>query len=267
MKIGIGITTRNRPDILNISLDHFNYFKYKEYTYDIFVVDDNSNIEESNKNKNICDKYGVFYKYNNNRLGIAKSKNECIKFTLNYDYVFLFDDDCFPKCHNWEDCYINLYEQTGIEHLLWARPDIEEHLQLSGSKNNINIYSNCMGVLMFFTRNALNILGGLDPRFNLYGYEHAQLSRRADLAGLTNKLGPYVAPYNCYDYIYSMDLDYQWREEEIPLVKQIYREYKYVWKSSICNENREKLIENNRDVWLSDFDIKVDIGVGIEKNY
>ncbi|MDY0197619.1 MAG: glycosyltransferase [Tenuifilaceae bacterium] len=260
MKVGIGITTRNRSDILDICLDHFRYFENKNYPYSkIVVVDDNSDLYEKNNNIEICEKYSADYYYNFDRKGIAKTKNVCISRLKDCDYIFLLDDDCFPKQHGWDNYYINIYEETGIEHMLWMQPEVQEHLQLIETVGNINKFSNCMGVLMFFTKNAIEQLGGFDPRFNIYGFEHAQLSKRANDAGLMNNIGPYVAPKDCSNYIYSMDMNYQWLYEPIPLVKLLNKKYSFIWKSSISYSDREKYIQDNSEIWISNYDIKVEI--------
>lgn len=256
MKIGIGITTRNRPDILNICLDHFHSFNNYGNHYDIIVNDDNSDEESHFLNRDICEKYNVYYNYNCHREGIAASKNNCIKFLIESDYIFLFDDDCFPKKSGWENYYISISQKMNVHHMLWAHPNVPDHLQLIKTVDSINEFSNCMGVMLFFSKYAIDKLGGFDPRFGLYGYEHAQLSQRASKAGLTGNFGPYIAPINCHNYIYSMDMNYQWLLEDIPLSKN---NYEFVWRSSIANEDRNALITINNKIYTSDYKIKVDI--------
>ena len=40
MKIGVGITTRNRPDVLDMALNHFK--TYSSYDIKYCIADDNS---------------------------------------------------------------------------------------------------------------------------------------------------------------------------------------------------------------------------------
>ena len=93
--IGIGITTRNRPDVIEFCvkqhLKHFN--RNAKY----LVVDDNS--DDPDQNRKWAETIGEYH-YNEKRLGIAKSKNLCIK-SLDVDHLFLFDDDCFPIRNDW----------------------------------------------------------------------------------------------------------------------------------------------------------------------
>ena len=85
MKIGIGVTTYNRPG-------HMALWKKQLYrhapgnTYEVYVAADSQT-----------------------RLGIAARKNECLNTLKNCDYIFLFDDDCFPVKNGWEDYFIDAH--------------------------------------------------------------------------------------------------------------------------------------------------------------
>ena len=67
--IGIGITTYNRPDMLNKCLEHIKKHTFND-NVTIYVADDS-----------------------NERKGVAYRKNECLRALKDCDYVFLFDDD------------------------------------------------------------------------------------------------------------------------------------------------------------------------------
>ena len=53
MKIGVAISTFNRPDFLDTCLWHWN--KYSDENTDIIVIDDGSIKKE--ENENVCKKY------------------------------------------------------------------------------------------------------------------------------------------------------------------------------------------------------------------
>lgn len=167
--IGIGITTRNRKNILRFILNKFKAYKIGR----IVVVDDNS--EEKLETSEINGEFE--YYYNETRLGIAKSKNKCLSLLNKEDYVFLFDDDCFPICDKWWEPWINCKEN----HLIWT---IKEKSKIIKENNDTYWWDGCLGVCLFFTRECLNAIGGFDNRFKAWGGEHHELTTRIFKAGL-----------------------------------------------------------------------------------
>lgn len=200
MRIGIGITTRNRPDIMRVSSEHHLAFRPADSKF--AIVNDQSEVAYDDV---YARNLGCDYIVPPERLGIAKAKNECLKALSDCDWVFLFDDDTFPCKDGWADAYISACERNKVGHLM--------HLDTVGIvtvKNQLPgglvTYYQSLGCMLMFSRNALNILGGFDKRFNYYGYEHAQMSRRAHAA----KLSPdtYTTIAGSGDYIYAMDVRY-----------------------------------------------------------
>ncbi|HEX9059774.1 MAG TPA: glycosyltransferase family A protein, partial [Clostridia bacterium] len=177
------------------------------------------------------------------RLGIAKAKNVCLDNLKGCDYIFLFDDDCFPKRFAWEDCYISASSMSGVEYMNWMRPDVPNHLFVKNEYQDIIEYNNCMGVLQFFTKNAAEILEGFDERFLIYGFEHAEIANRAFTLELTNGYGPYIAPLECNDYIYTIDMDYDHLKVPIPLGGEI------ICRSSLSAEEKDIYIKENSKVF------------------
>lgn len=213
--IGIGITTRNRPEFLELTLKHFKEFLPKNYEIKFIVVDDKSEVGHHSKNIQISDKYGFELYHTPSRKGIAGAKNICLSYSKDCDYIFLFDDDCFPRKKGWVDLYIDTYKKTGVNHLMYL---VElGDLKIIKSNQYIDEYHNCGGVMLFLTQEVIKKVGGYDSRFGIYGYEHAQYSRRIYDAGLQNGNGKYLAPKNCEEYIYSIDLDYGWKKKQPPL--------------------------------------------------
>ena len=80
--IGIGVTTTpNRKEYVDRWLLEFE--KVKPKNYHLHIHED------------------VHYR------GVAYSKNQNLKTLQDCDYIFLFDDDCFPIRQNWTDYFIN----------------------------------------------------------------------------------------------------------------------------------------------------------------
>lgn len=207
-KIGIAITTRNRSDVLSACLRHFSVFK-PEFEYAFVVLDDNSDKDESEINERVCVENGfsMNYVYSSERMGIAKAKNQCLYMLGDCEYYFLFDDDCFPKRLSWDSLYVNCYKHSGCHHLLY-NAHIGPYAPV-GRAFGVEEYNAELGVLMFMTRHCLDVIGGFDERYGIYGYEHIEYTRRAQEAILTNKLGRSCVPLSASDYIYAFDLDWQ----------------------------------------------------------
>jgi len=148
MKIGIGVTTYKRPKCLSKWKEQVNKTIFNENVI-IYVAEDSDE----------------------DRKGVAFRKNECLKALKDCDYVFLFDDDCYPVQEGWLEYFIN----SGYEHLIYCDP------KFHGLRNEIDdllIYNDCGGVFMFMQKSAIERVGGFNLNFGLYGFEHADYSNR-----------------------------------------------------------------------------------------
>lgn len=188
--IGIGVTTYNRPK-------HFDLCKKQ--------------ISDVSKNIHIFP--AIYADDSIERKGIAYRKNQCLRMLQHCEYVFLFDDDCFPIKEGWADFFIDAHKASGQHHFLYLKetPTIKQ----IGQNLSINIYNNCAGAMMFLTKEAIEKVGAFDERFGLYGFEHANYSKRIHMAGLT-PMGEYLCPAGAGEYIYSLDLD-----NHLPFNKQV----------------------------------------------
>lgn len=181
--IGIGITTRNRPDVLDWALRHHAAFMPADAR--LVIVDDASDAPRND----------VRLWHSPRRMGVARAKNECLLRLSECEHVFLFDDDAFPIRHGWADFYIGF----GLAHLTHTIG--QPH---SGIVHDCYKSHHPHGVMCYFTRAALDAVGGYDVRFGLWGDEHVQLSRRIHAAGLTP--WPFLSPTSTGAYVHAMDL-------------------------------------------------------------
>jgi len=177
MRIGIGITTtQSRPAHLELCLSQMN--KYMPEDAMLFVAHDT------------------------NKMGVAHQKNKCLEALKECDYVFLFDDDCFPIENGWADAYISEYIRTGNHHFLKINetPSIEIKEVIDG----ITSWTNCAGCMMFLTRSAIQTVGVFNESFGRYGYEHAEYTNRI----YQNKFNLFGQYLSCTgnDKIYAIDL-------------------------------------------------------------
>ena len=97
MKIGIGVTSYNRPKHLDLWVEQILPITPENVKVHIEVDKDTD------------------------RMGVAYRKNECLKALKGCDYIFLFDDDCFPIAEGWIDFFINAHKETGQHHFLYLK--------------------------------------------------------------------------------------------------------------------------------------------------
>ena len=149
--IGIGITTLNRPDHLGYCLKMHEDFS----GYDLMHVSKGEG-------------------------GISQKKNESLKILQDCDYVFLFDDDCFPIREGWEQFFIGHSLRSGQQHFMYMNG-----VGVKKVEDGIGYYDHCQGVMLFMTKKCIESVGGFSPNFKKYGFEHANYSDRIHAAGLT----------------------------------------------------------------------------------
>lgn len=220
--IGVGVTTRNRTIVFRTSM--YYMAKYLSSGSVLVVCDDNSNSDAKDENKRLIDKLAVarpdvkvIYHYNETRLGIAPSKNRCLYEMKNAGCknFFLFDDDCWPRNEGWDDLFIKCGEANNIHHFMYIctsprhAPYFRPVGKVGSGETEITAYCNCSGMLLYFDETALSAVGGYDLRFDIYGFEHAQLSSRLHRAGINGSF-VYMCPTPATEYIYSHD---EWRTE------------------------------------------------------
>ena len=194
MRIGIGVTSYNRPECLE---------KWKQqiakhtsmYNVLIYIAVD-SDID---------------------RRGVAFRKNECLRALQECDHVFLFDDDCWPIRHGWEWQYIN----SDFQHLLFLSETHDPEFKCGGGVK----HGECGGVMMYMTKKCIDHVGAFDEQYNMWGFEHADYSRRICNAGLI--YWPYVHLDGSDEYLHSED----------------YSNPSH--KSSISNEDKAKYFAEN----------------------
>lgn len=163
--VGIGITTKDRPELLKALLD--SIYNHTDMSNILLHIEDDS-IE---------------------RLGVAKRKNNCLRALKDCDYVFLMDDDIEIVKDGW----VEFFTSTGIDHLMYLDRSFHRYIK-------DNIYADCGGVLLFMTRKAIEKVGAFDEKFDIYGFEHADWSSRF----YEDKEG-YISLLGTEQYIYSHD--------------------------------------------------------------
>lgn len=213
--IGVGITTFNRPNVLEVALKHWTHYSSTITNLKVVVVDDGSSQDNQIQNEQLCSRFDIHYIYQINQ-GIATAKNTCLQYLYSNDYIFLADDDTFPVRTGWSGCFIEASLLTQNHHMMLTDThfmDRNTQVQNQIIQENDIIYSTlfCQGVLLFMTQEALHVVGAFDRRMKFYGHEHSQWSLRAHRANLTPS-GKFITPKAANNFFYSLDFHFPARE-------------------------------------------------------
>lgn len=230
MKIGIGITTRNRRQAAEKSIIEIRKFAPKGAK--LVIIDDAS--DEPFRSATYRFPFQV---------GIARAKNKCLELLDDCDYIFLFDDDCYPIKNGWVEAYIN----SGLHHASYnfVMPFADGIRIIEELPKDIISWSSPRGCVMFFTKECLEKVGGMDEGFAIWGYEHPDYSRRVWL----NKLNPVPFPdiKGSDKYFYSYDKEAKITStitDRVPLInfnRDRYMKYDGVQRFVPYKQNNVKL--------------------------
>lgn len=173
-KIGIGITTHNRRDVFSITLEHIR--SRAPAGAKIVVVDDASAVPVTEAN----------FRFERN-VGIAGAKNKCLELLDDCEHIFLFDDDTYPLVDDWWKPYVESPEP----HLMYIFQDFATNVKLNDTipvyRDSLHTaWSHARGCMLYFKKVCLDKVGGMDPVFGRWGWEHPNLSERIYNAGLTS---------------------------------------------------------------------------------
>lgn len=218
MKIGIGITTRNRPgraeDTAHRIMKLMPPYEPDNWTsesidWELVVVDDASDEPVT------IEAPWVYVCRKDENLGVARAKNTCLELLDENDHIFLFDDDAYPIVENWWRPYVESPEP----HLMYQFADLAGPRKLGDitkiyDGEDHTAYSGPRGVMLYIDANVvLPAVGGLDPIYGKWGFEHGDWSNRIYHAGLTS--WRYADVAGSSELIHSMD-EYEEIDRSVP---------------------------------------------------
>lgn len=173
-KIGIGITTRNRREVFERS--YREHLKHLPNGAKIVVMDDASEEPVPYSDRR-----------SGSQRGIAGAKNACMDMLEGCDHIFLFDDDVYPVVPEWW----KPYTESGVNHLCLSFELNSKGQRLSntvfktGEYGVLDIYNAPNGCMLYARKEVLEKVGGMDPVFGIWSFEHVDWSHRIHSAGLT----------------------------------------------------------------------------------
>lgn len=178
-RIGIAITTHNRQQVLDKALEH--QVKHLPVGALVVVIDDGSLSPVNTPD-------GVTVIRHDVSLGIVASKNRSLEALIDAgcEHLFLWDDDAWPVADGWELPYIESPEP----HLAYQFQDFATGQKLNDIavlyRDDRHIaYTGQRGVMLYYHRSAIEVVGGFDPIYQRGMYEHSDLAMRIHNAGIT----------------------------------------------------------------------------------
>ena len=206
-KIGIAITTHNRPQVLANSLEQHR--KHLPTGAVVFVIDDGSNPPA--KVPDWCKLIR-----HDKSLGIVASKNASLECLMDSgcEHLFLWDDDAYAIADNWHQPYIDSPEpHLAYQFLDLAGPRKINDMTVLYRDDKHIAYTGQRGVMLYFHRSAIEKVGGFDTVYGRGMYEHPDLALRIHNAGLSTWAFADVA--GSEKLIHSMD-EYEEVSRSIP---------------------------------------------------
>lgn len=206
LRIGIGITTRNRRETLLRAIQMQQQFspgqcvvphpKRTEFRVpsgiltSFVVVDDGSDVpltDEAFGRSN--DWGGACWSLirNDDAVGYARAKNQCLAFLMRcgVDELFLFDDDAWPVAADWWRPYVESSEPMHT----WCFERSENlylgQLRRTYRDGEVSAYGGGRGCMIHVRRSVVDRVGGMDPQLKM-GSEDLEYLGRAHAAGLTS---------------------------------------------------------------------------------
>jgi GT2 family glycosyltransferase len=218
-RIGVGVTTLNRRDI---ALDAVARIRANTHGAHVVVVDDGSD-----------DPFPAADHRNLSPQGIAAAKNKCLELLMagGAEHIFLFDDDCWPTSEGWWRPYAGS-PQHHLSYQPAARMDCPAHgdqLWVYGVHAGRYECPSCAGhvlrndrsglavrwgagVMLYYSRHAVDTIGGMRREFGAWSCEHWEHSFRAAAAGLCDEPFADVAD----PALYALDAHKSGRRSSVP---------------------------------------------------
>lgn len=223
MKIGIGITTRNRKEVFTVGLAYQN--KYLPENAELVIYEDCSDVPYT-------DNCGT------ERIGVAKAKNQCLRYLYDHGctHIFLFDDDTFPIKKDWHLPFI----ESGVGHLNYTPIDKVGTLVINQNGNIIQ--TDCIWGCMLYFNTELIGKPLYNELFGIYGMEHCELTHRIHKEGNKYK---YATLANISELLYSYDYDLNWLGKRPPLY-----DIETQFTSSVHGEDVGKYVEQNKTIYV-----------------
>lgn len=215
LKLGVGVCTLNRPECLKRIVSYLHKFSMEgPLFYEIFVADDGSEDKEQLEILRYLPR-GVGWNSDDRRnVGVARNKNRVLGRFIDYDFVAILEDDCFPIHPNWLSVHVQASIVSDIHHFIFYKhsdgdihggPIIRttRHRILDDKFINIAYRNAAFGIFFFVSKRVIEKIGGFNRDFKTWGYEHVEFSNRIcdPRIGLAPPFSGYPSLFECEEYI------------------------------------------------------------------
>jgi GT2 family glycosyltransferase len=187
-EVGIGITTYNRPDRLEIALKSV-FANFDLPGVRIYLYDDGSDPEHQERIAEIVHPYRhqLALTMGGENKGVATAKNSLLHQMMadRKQFLFLMEDDQIvlsPKAYG---LYIDAYRSNKkIHHFMFAHHGgLNDGVETHRISPRIEFYPNCIGSWCFYTKQAIKEVGYMDENFH-NAMEHVEHTHRIIKAGM-----------------------------------------------------------------------------------
>ncbi|VEL98590.1 glycosyl transferase family 2 [Alteromonas sp. 76-1] len=176
LNVGIGVITYNRKDHLAKTVEAIKAFTTGDYQ--LVVADDGS----KDDTVEWCEKNKVPHTNCANK-GVVRNKNRALYYlneVKKVDVLILLEDDCRPNKENWQKEWVIAALLWG--HINYAHKRIikKEEAVVSGTGSSTSPYlcKLVTGQCTACSKDAMENIGYLDPRFSGYGAGHVEWTER-----------------------------------------------------------------------------------------
>ena len=176
LNVGIGVITYNRKDHLAKTVEAIKAFTTGDYQ--LVVADDGSKDETVEW----CEKNNVPHTHCPNK-GVVRNKNRALYYlneVKKVDVLILLEDDCRPNEESWQKEWVIAALLWG--HINYAHKRIikKEDAVVSGTGSSTLPYLCRLvtGQCTACSKDAMDNIGYLDPRFSGYGAGHVEWTER-----------------------------------------------------------------------------------------
>lgn len=194
-RIGVAVTTLNRPEVLAGTLGHI---MDRTPGAHVVVIDDGS------KNPATVPDGMQLVRHEKPR-GIAQAKNAALAALMaaGVEHLFLFDDDAWPLVDGWWKPYVESPEPHLMAIFDKPKGVTKRQVEILYEDDEHVAYHATRGYMLYVERRVVETVGGMDPEFGTWGWEHQSWSDRIHSAGLTT--WRYADVQGSSGLIYSMD--------------------------------------------------------------
>lgn len=197
MKSGIAVIAYARPDYLRQCLESLKNSNWGGADVRVVCIDF-KDTETSLKLQAICEEYGILHLALLSNGGVAKNKNQGLKYLLanDCDHLFLMEDDILMKDPNTCIKYIKYAAMHRLEHLNFAHhgpANVGKQKLYDTPRGPLAVYPNCVGAFSYYTRNCIETVGLIDEGFRNV-WEHVEHTYRIIKEGMYTQFW-YFADY------------------------------------------------------------------------